>query len=332
MRAISVSTIVLATMIAGCQTGPEESTPAGEVAVAEQAVSECGGFAEVRELAPDGDYCSAEQLRWSYEAGTLQLTDSRAVLNCCGERTIDVQVEDGVLVVTETDAPEGEGGRCFCTCVFDLSVTLTGVAEGPTAVRLVRDVTDEAGGPRVLFEGDLDLAAGEGAEVLTTDPAPPDCDAATSEEIAVEESLVSECGGFPIDDSPDWGDDDYCDAELLTYAFDADDGTVEIGNQRVVANCCGDRSIGAELVDGVLVVTETDAPESGSGRCWCECVYDFAITVSGVSGSSIPARLVRDVTDGAGPVVIWEGDLDLAAGSGSVVTSTEDATGACESL
>ena len=76
----------------------------------------------------------------------------------------------------------------------------------------------------------------------------------------------------------------------------------------------------------MYVVAETDAPTSGGGRCDCLCVFDFALTASDIPVGRIPLRLTRHVTDeGGAPSVVWEGEIDLGAGSGSVVLDTTDA-------
>jgi hypothetical protein len=158
---------------AGCleTDEPIEGDPGGEL-TQHQAISDCGGF-EVTEGGGDGDYCAAERLEWSFDAaaGTLELTDSRVVANCCGDRSIEVELVDGVYVVTESDLPEGGDGRCRCMCVFDFALTIEGLGSGAIPVRLERDTPDDSG-LEVLWEGTLDLGAGSGSEVL--DPRPED--------------------------------------------------------------------------------------------------------------------------------------------------------------
>jgi len=109
------------------------------------AVSECGGFAPAS-YAP-GSYCAAEVLEWTFDGSNLKLVDRRALLNCCGERTVTVSKLTGVYVVTETDAPEKKG-RCLCMCVFDLEVTLEKLMGGVIEIELVRDVTDDNAPPK----------------------------------------------------------------------------------------------------------------------------------------------------------------------------------------
>jgi hypothetical protein len=135
----------------------------------QQAVSACGGFRTA--LPPESggadDYCAAETLDWGYDGATqtLELTDSRALLNCCGERTVEMTLVDGVYVVTQTDSAE-EAGRCDCMCVFDLRLTVEGLESGVLPVRVERLETDVASTPSVVWEGELDLGTGGGSVVM----------------------------------------------------------------------------------------------------------------------------------------------------------------------
>jgi hypothetical protein len=135
-----------------------------------QAISACGGFEETLPPETGGadDYCAAEVLDWAYDAATqvLELTDARALLNCCGERTMGMSLVEGVYVVSELDSAEGGMGRCDCMCVFDLRLTVEGLLGGILPVRVERLVTDEASAPAVVWEGELDLGLGAGAVVL----------------------------------------------------------------------------------------------------------------------------------------------------------------------
>jgi len=306
----------------GCETEPVE---AGDPPVLTQQpmISDCGGFEVEVVDSYSGDYCAAERLSWTYDAATetLELLDSRALLNCCGEHSIEIQLVDGEYVIRETDAPDGGGGRCDCMCVFDFSLSVAGIPAGNLPIRVERHVTDEGAAPVVLHRGALDLAAGSGEVVLSDESAELWCEGPT-EEVSYSDE-VSDCGGFPEPEEYDSGD--YCDAQVLGWAFDAAEGTLALTDSRVLLNCCGDHSMGIELVDGVYVITETDAPDGGGGRCDCLCVFDYAMTVDGLAAGTIAVRLVLDVTDGGGAVVAWEGDLDLSAGAGEVVVSDEDA-------
>jgi hypothetical protein len=175
---VAIALAVLGGLWFGCV---EESEPF-EPGVLEQhhAISDCGGFAAnagdpgTDEEGADG-YCDAELLNWAYDDETqaLEMTDARLVLNCCGERTMAMEYVEGVYVVTETDAPEGDvGARCDCVCVFDIALAVEGLPEETIPVRLQRVVTDEMTSPVVIWEGDLRLGDGEGSVVLDPEPLP----------------------------------------------------------------------------------------------------------------------------------------------------------------
>lgn len=148
-------------------------------------VSECGGFEPVGQAltADEAAYCDAEVLRWRYDSSfeKLVLTNTRVPLNCCGEHSMTVHQEGETYVVTERDAPEQigllpvEGARCGCMCVFDYEVTVRGVPEGTIEVKLVRDVTDDEGGPETVWQGTIDLGQGQGGIVVDESDAEPWC-------------------------------------------------------------------------------------------------------------------------------------------------------------
>ncbi|MBN2499008.1 MAG: hypothetical protein JXR96_30745 [Deltaproteobacteria bacterium] len=117
---------------------------------------------EPEALLPDViDYCQ-ETLFWRYEAetGALQLVDAPVSLNCCGLRSVRTSFENGVYVITEVDEPGEYRCRCMCDAIY--SVCIAGVAGGRIPVRLVLDVTDDSSGPRVVWEGEIDLDEGQG--------------------------------------------------------------------------------------------------------------------------------------------------------------------------
>jgi hypothetical protein len=150
-------------------------------------ISACGGFVgsgSSMKIPPSPDpatYCDAERLLWNYDAAarTLGLLDARVQLNCCGQHSIDVEVVDGVHVVTETDAPEklpdGDEARCNCMCVFDYAADVTPVDGSVISMRVLRNVTDQTPALTVVWEGTLDLSAGSGEVVVSSASAEPWC-------------------------------------------------------------------------------------------------------------------------------------------------------------
>ena len=137
---------------------------------------------------------------------------------------------------------------------------------------------------------------------------------------------VSSCGGFSKT-SPQshlegglelFAGNTYCDAEVLDWSYDKAGGKLTMSNNRVLLNCCGDHSISAKEVGGVVVVTEVDAPDSLGGRCGCMCVFDYALDLESIAPGTIQVRLDRHVKPGT-PRTAWKGKIDLSKGSGSVV-------------
>ncbi len=144
---------------------------------------------------------------------------------------------------------------------------------------------------------------------------------------------ISACGGFvggnPGAKIPPPDPTTYCNAERLLWNYDASTKTLGLTNSRILLNCCGDHSITVTKDGDTVVFTETDAPENGT-RCKCMCVYDYASDVSPIETGILSFRIVRNVTD-AQPAVttVWEGTLDLSAGTGEVVVNTDDVGGWC---
>ncbi|EYF02240.1 Hypothetical protein CAP_7312 [Chondromyces apiculatus DSM 436] len=122
--------------------------------------------------------CGAEVVSWSYDAErqVLSLSDGSVQLNCCGQRSIQVERVDNVIEVTERDRPD-EGGRCASSCTFDLSTSVAQVGSGEVFVKLLRDVTDENGSPVLVWQGNLDLTKTAG-HVAMEEAAPGPCEVA----------------------------------------------------------------------------------------------------------------------------------------------------------
>jgi hypothetical protein len=104
----------LSAWLCGCGTD-DSSDPGPDLIPQTYRVSECGGFqaASKADFTPQ-DYCAAEVLSWTYDKAThaLKLTDSRALLNCCGDRTMTLTEKNGLYQIVETDAPQQGSGRC----------------------------------------------------------------------------------------------------------------------------------------------------------------------------------------------------------------------------
>ena len=150
-----------------------------------------------------------------------------------------------------------------------------------------------------------------------------------------KESSVSACGGFgqarrALQADLTGDPATYCDAERLLWAYFSETQTLELSNNRVMLNCCGDHEVTVALEAGVYEVTETDAPEFGDARCGCSCVFDFSAGVDGVPAGQVDLRIIRDVTDSdAGPQLVWEGTIDTTTSTGAVEIERSDVAGWC---
>jgi hypothetical protein len=172
---------LVASLLAACGTepaGPSDAIPQS------YAISKCGGFEQKSTVtspaagAP-GSYCDAELLTWRYDRASskLVLSNTRASLNCCGDRTMKIEEKNGAYWVTEVDEPQaietGSGptrARCMCSCVFDLSLEASNIPEGEIELKLARNVTDSGAAETLLWSGKVNLVAGAGSVVLSTSP------------------------------------------------------------------------------------------------------------------------------------------------------------------
>lgn len=110
----------------------------------------------------------------------------------------------------------------------------------------------------------------------------------TADEISTANPQISGCGGFTgdtekrtVNSIPFLCDPEtYCDAEKLLWLYEESTQTLKVMNTRVLLNCCGDHEITAVDNNNVIIISENDQPEGGTGRCYCMCVYDFYIEIS----------------------------------------------------
>ena len=117
-----------------------------------------------------------------------------------------------------------------------------------------------------------------------------------------------------------------CADEVLAWQYDETTQKATINNKNVWLNCCGEHSISALFNEetGVYEIRETDAPEEPGGRCFCMCFFDFTVELTDISSSVISVIITRDTTDDEMPRgTVWEGSLDLSAGSGEVIIAED---------
>ena len=159
--------LVAALGLLACDAGSE-----GDMVQHSEAISDCGGFydAQATTFKDSLDYCAARRLHWAYDetTGELRLADKRVLLNCCGDHSIDVHLENGVYVVTERDQPGF--GRCGCMCVFDYTAAIQGVPNEAIHLRIEMRVPDWDEVSGQVFEGTLDLTQGSGVVVIDDTP------------------------------------------------------------------------------------------------------------------------------------------------------------------
>ena len=159
------------------------------------------------------------------------------------------------------------------------------------------------------------------------------CDSPASPEgpaIFVQSARVSGCGGFGKGEQAPTDSSSYCDAEVLQWSYERNSATLHLSDNRVLLNCCGKHGMRVDFESGVYMFTETDDPGS-AGRCFCMCVFDFAVSVQGIPEKTIPVRIERIVTDDPqSPYLVYEGELDLSIGSGSVIVDDRDVSPWCE--
>jgi hypothetical protein len=147
-----------------------------------------------------------------------------------------------------------------------------------------------------------------------------------------QEQRISACGGFgQQEQSLETDAATYCEAEVLSWQYDAAAHELTLSNNRVTLNCCGEHSMTVHEEGSAYVVTERDAPEEigplpgMAARCDCMCVFDFAVTVSNVPAGTITLELVREVTDAeGGATTAWQGQIDLGAGQGRIVIDSSE--------
>ncbi len=107
----------------------------------------------------------------------------------------------------------------------------------------------------------------------------------------------------------------------VRWSHDAATGALTLTDGQVPLSCCGERAVQVERVDGVIEVTERERPAAGAS-CTTTCTYDLAMSIPEVRSAEIFVKLLRDTDDGGGPVLVWQGSLDLAQGSGRALADS----------
>ena len=124
-------------------------------------------------LQPEGAYCDAELIQWSYDAGTEMLTflHSRFEANCCAERYAHAQLDGTEYQIVETEQSIYDDQPCGCKCVFDLEISVPVPNQPSIELALLfegRAAWNEK--EETLWSGTIDLDAGAGEIVLSDEP------------------------------------------------------------------------------------------------------------------------------------------------------------------
>jgi hypothetical protein len=136
--------------------------------------SECGGYGVLSSaLQPEGAYCDAELIQWSYDADAEMLTllHSRFHANCCVERTAHAQLDGTEYQIVEVETALYGDTPCGCTCVFDLELSVP-IPNQP-GIELAVILDGQAAwnrGYETLWSDTIDLGAGAGEIVLSDKP------------------------------------------------------------------------------------------------------------------------------------------------------------------
>ncbi|MCA9620798.1 MAG: hypothetical protein KC731_17360, partial [Myxococcales bacterium] len=117
---------------------------------------------------------------------------------------------------------------------------------------------------------------------------------------------------------------EYCAAEVLVWTHDPNTSTLTLLDRRMELNCCGERSwVISEVSGGGYMALQTDAPEIVEGeeaRCGCMCIFDYTLVSDPIPAGTIDLTIIRNVTDDSeSPRTMFEGSIDLTAGSGEIV-------------
>ncbi len=94
-------------------------------------------------------------------------------------------------------------------------------------------------------------------------------------------------------------------------------------------NCCGEHDITVtQQPDGSYLVLETDI-EGDEGRCRCECVFDYQVSIENIPLGTIDVVIQRSVEPETVLIDVWSGTLDLAEGGGAELIDDSSAEPWC---
>ncbi len=79
-----------------------------------------------------GVYSQSDSIYTTIDADTVTIWHTGSTRNCCSIFNMDVTVNDSIITVTEI----ASGDLCWCECIFDLSVSITGLDPGNYTVEV----------------------------------------------------------------------------------------------------------------------------------------------------------------------------------------------------
>lgn len=130
---------------------------------------------------------------------------------------------------------------------------------------------------------------------------------------------ISDCGGFESGAATKLPGDEAEDcSQLIVWNYDDSTGVLNVMNEAVRLNCCGEHSVVIVEGDGGYEFNIVDRSEHGA-RCDCICTFDFGADITGVDVSSVKLTVYTDVEEEDEKTLQWEGTLDLTQKSGTVV-------------
>lgn len=130
---------------------------------------------------------------------------------------------------------------------------------------------------------------------------------------------ISDCGGFESVAATKLpgGETEDC-SQLIVWNYDDSTGVLNVMNEAVRLNCCGEHSVMIRESDGGYEFNIIDKSEHGA-RCDCTCSFDFGADITEIDTSSVKLTVYTDVEEETEKTLQWEGTLDLKQKSGTIV-------------
>jgi hypothetical protein len=198
-------------------------------------------------------------------AGALDLTHLNAILNCCPQATLTVDMQADTIYIYEED-----DGLCDCYCLFDLEYRILNLPPG--TYRIVVSEAVFVGGEPIDFWVDL-VANPTGMECVPRVNYPWTND--------VSGIVIDHTGCLNIPGAA-------ASVETMTvpptqscisYEYDGE-GILSVYRANAGFNCCPERLYVNVSQDGnTITVTEQEILEFGYG-CACLCLFDLEFLIA----------------------------------------------------